>query len=131
MAATTRSPMTNARMSAPLLSSTNFCTSTFCRALCSVSMIASATLAEFGQDHAHALRALEQLDDDRRPADPLDRRQHVLAVAHEGRSRGMPMSCRLRICSERSLSRELAMPAAVLGVNTSICSNCRTTAVPK
>ncbi len=31
----------------------------------------------------------------------------------------------------RSLSRELVIPLAVFGVNTSICSNWRTTAEPK
>ena len=36
---------------------------------------------------------------------------------------GMPMSWRLRIWVARSLSRELAMPLAVFGVYTSICSN--------
>jgi hypothetical protein len=115
IAATTWSPTTNARMSLPLLSFTNRCTSTFCFAVCSVSMIASATLVVVREDHPDALRALQDLDDDRRPADPLDRRQHVLAVAHE-RGLGMPMSCRLRICRLRSLSRLLTMPAAVLGV---------------
>ena len=37
------------------------------------------------QDHADALGALEQLDHDRRAADPLDRRDHVGPVLHEGR----------------------------------------------
>ena len=45
--------------------------------------------------------------------------------------RGMPMSWRDRIWMARSLSRALAMPFAVFGVYTSICSNWRTTAVPK
>jgi hypothetical protein len=40
-----------------------------------------------GQDHADALSSLEQLDHDRRTADPFDRRQHRRALAHEGRSR--------------------------------------------
>jgi hypothetical protein len=44
---------------------------------------------------------------------------------------GMPMRWRLRICSDRSLSRELRMPFEELAQKTSICSNCRTTAVPK
>ena len=44
IAATTRSPTTSARMSRPLLSATNRWISTFCFVLCSVSMIASATL---------------------------------------------------------------------------------------
>jgi hypothetical protein len=61
-------------MSLPLLSLTNRWMSTFCFALCSVSMIASATLLVVREDHADALRALEELDDDRRAADALDRR---------------------------------------------------------
>ena len=32
---------------------------------------------------------------------------------------------------QRSLSRELPIPVELLAVNTSICSNCLTTAVPK
>ena len=36
---------------------------------------------------------------------------------------GIPMAWRLRICVARNLSRELAMPLAVFGVYTSICSN--------
>ncbi len=49
-------------------------------------------LVGVGQDHADALGALEDLDDHRGAADPLDGRQHVLAVPHEGRVRG----CRCR-----------------------------------
>ena len=45
--------------------------------------------------------------------------------------RGMPMSWRDRIWIARNLSRELAIPLAVFGVYTSICSNWRTTAEPK
>ncbi len=40
-----------------------------------------------GEDHADALCALEQLDDHRRAADPLDRGKHVLLPPHEGRVR--------------------------------------------
>ena len=45
--------------------------------------------------------------------------------------RGMPIPWRLRIWRERSLSREFAMPVEEFAQNTSICSNCRTTAIPK
>ena len=132
IAATTRSPTTNARMSRPLLSATNFWMSTFCLALCSVSMIASATLIDVGEDHADALRALEQLDDDRRAADALDRGQDVRRGRARRPSAGMPMSWRLRICSERSLSREPRdRRARSSSEKTPICSNWRTTAVPK
>ena len=44
---------------------------------------------------------------------------------------GIPMLWRERIWVARSLSREFVMPFAVFGVYTSICSNWRTTAVPK
>src|SRR6218665_2816998 len=44
---------------------------------------------------------------------------------------GIAILCGERICLARTLSRELAIPFAVFGVYTSICSNCRTTAVPK
>ena len=44
---------------------------------------------------------------------------------------GMPMSWRLRFCIDRSLSRLTLMAVAVLRQNTPICSNWRTTAVPK
>ena len=44
---------------------------------------------------------------------------------------GIPKWWRLRICRLRSLSRELTMPVDELAQNTSICSNWRTTAVPK
>ena len=46
MAATTRSPTTIARTSRPLLSATNFCSSTLCSVLWNVSMIASAIFCE-------------------------------------------------------------------------------------
>jgi hypothetical protein len=39
------------------------------------------------EQYADALGALDQLDHHRRAADALDRRQHVLLVAHEGRAR--------------------------------------------
>jgi hypothetical protein len=39
------------------------------------------------EDHPDALGALEQLDHDGRAADPVDRREHVLAVADERRLR--------------------------------------------
>ena len=87
MAATTRSPTTSARMSRPRLSVTKLWMSTFCFVLCSVSMIASAILMSGREDDADALRALEQLDDDGRPADALDGGHDVGAVAHERRCR--------------------------------------------
>ena len=43
----------------------------------------------------------------------------------------MPILCLLRICSDRSLSREFMIPMDEFALNTSICSNCLTTAVPK
>lgn len=72
-------------------------------------------LGGFGEDDADALGALEDLDDDGRA--PM----RLIAGRTSFRSRtkvvwGMPMSWRERIWRERSLSRELEMPAAVLGV---------------
>ena len=67
------------------------------------------------EDDADALRALEQLDDDGRAADPLDRRAHVGAVAHERRRRHADVVAREDLVA-RSLSRAFEMPFAVFGV---------------
>ena len=67
------------------------------------------------EDDADALRALEQLDDDRRAADTLDRRHARRRGCARTSSAGIPMLWRERICVARSLSRALVMPFAVFG----------------
>ncbi len=68
-------------MSRPLLSATNFCTSTFCRVLLQRLDDRLGDFDRVGQNHADALRPFQQFDDHRRTAHPLDGRQHVLLVA--------------------------------------------------
>ena len=88
-------------------------------------------LGGVGQDHADTLGALEQLDDHRRAAELLDRRQVRRCASARKRSAECRSLCRLRTWIERNLSRETAIACDELSVNTPICSNCRTTAVPK
>ena len=116
-------------MSRPLLSAMNCCTRTFWRVLCNVSRIASATFLFGARITPMPCVPSSSLITTGCAADPLDGGQHVVAAVTNVVA-GILMSWRDRIWKARSLSRELVMPFAVFGVYTSICSNCRTTAVP-
>ena len=109
-------------MSRPLLSAMNCWIRTFCLLLCRVSMIASATLLSGARMTPMPCVPSSNLMTTGAPptrsmAGSTSLRSRTKAVA------GIPMSWRDRIWIARSLSRELVMPVAVFGVNTSICSN--------
>ena len=115
IAATTRSPTTRARMSRPLLSLTKRWISTFCLVLWRVSMIASATLRSGARITPMPCVPSSSLITTGAPP------TRSIAGITSARSRtnvvgGITTSWRERICEARSLSRELLMPAAVLGV---------------
>ena len=117
-------------MSRPRLSEMNFWISTFCLVECSVSMIASATFtwgARITPIPCVPSRSLMTTGapPTRSMAGRTSARLRTKAVG------GIAMLCRERIWFARNLSRALEMPFAVFGVYTSICSNWRTTAVPK
>ena len=103
-------------MSRPRLSVTKLWISTFCFVRVQRLDDRLGDLDLRREDDADALRALEQLDDDRRAADALDRRHARRRGCARTSWRGMPMLCRDRICVARSLSREFEMPFAVFGV---------------
>ena len=116
-------------MSRPLLSATKRWINTFCLVDCSVSMTASATLLSGARMTPIPWVPSSSLITTGAPptrsiAGSTSLRLRTKVVA------GMPMLCRDRIWIDLSLSREFAMPLAVLGVYTSICSNWRTTASP-
>ncbi len=102
-------------MSRPLLSLTKLWISTFCRVLCRVSMIASATPWSGARITPMPWVPSRSLITTGAPP------TRWMAGRTSARSRtnvvgGMPMWCRARIWVARSLSRELAMPFAVFGV---------------
>ena len=102
-------------MSRPLLSLTNRWISTFCRVLCRVSMIASATLIVGARITPMPWVPSSSLITTGAPP------TRSIAGITSARSRtnvvaGIATPCRDRICVARSLSRELLMPPAVLGV---------------
>ena len=102
-------------MSRPRLSVTKLWISTFCFVDCSVSMIASATLTSGARMTPMPWVPSSSLMTTGAPptrsiAGRTSARLRTNAVA------GMPMLCRDRIWVARSLSREFAMPFAVLGV---------------
>ena len=117
IAATTRSPTTRARMSRPRLSLTKCWMSTFCFVAVQRLDDRLGDLHLGREDDADALRALEQLDDDRRPADALDRRD----ARRRGCARTSSPAC--RCCGGRGS----ASPAACRGRSRcrSRCSACR------
>ena len=82
------------------------------------------------EDYAGSLRALDQLDDDRRAAHLLHRAANAASIAHECRGRKAHLVSSSRFGAARSLSREVPMACAEFSANTPICSSCRTTAVP-
>ena len=117
-------------MSRPRLSLTKCWMSTFCLVDCRVSMIASAIFTSGARMTPMPWVPSSSLMTTGAPptrsiAGRTSARLRTKVVA------GIPMLCRDRICVARSLSRAFEMPFAVLGVYTSICSNWRTTAVPK
>ena len=73
-----RPPITSARTSLPPASRTNSCTRMLTLAALKASMMEMADAVGLGQDHAHALRAFQQLDDD---GCATDLRDHVLGLA--------------------------------------------------
>jgi len=98
-----------------LLSATKRWTSTFCRVLCKVSMIASATLSSGARITPIPCVPSRSLMTTGAPP------TRSIAGITSARSRtkvvgGIPMLWRERICVARNLSRELAMPLAVFGV---------------
>ena len=102
-------------MSRPLLSLTKRWISTFCFVLCSVSMIASATLMVGARITPMPCVPSSSLITTGAPP------TRSIAGITSARSRtnvvgGIPMLWRERIWVARSLSRELLIPAAVLGV---------------
>ena len=102
-------------MSRPLLSLTKRWMSTFCFVLCSVSMIASATLSSGARMTPMPWVPSSSLMTTGAPP------TRSIAGITSARSRtnvvaGMPMPWRDRIWVARSLSRELAIPLEVLGV---------------
>ena len=115
IAATTRSPRTKARMSRPLLSAMKRWIRTCCRVLCRVSITASATLVSGARITPMPWVPSSSLMTTGAPP------TRSIAGSTSARSRtkvvaGMPTSWRDRIWIERSLSREFAIPAAVVGV---------------
>ena len=87
-------------------------------------------LLGLGEHDADALRALDELDDERRAADDVCTRPSMSFVECAKPVTGSPMPARARSCSERSLSRERVMACELFSVSTFIISNWRTTAVP-
>ena len=109
-------------MSRPLLSAMNSWIKTFWLVLWSVSMMASATLRSGSRISPIPWVPSNNLMTTGAPptrsiAGNTSCRLRTNAVF------GIPMSWRDRIWIARSLSREFVIPLAVIGVDTSICSN--------
>ena len=98
--------------------------------LCSVSMIASATLTLSARmTPTPCVPSSSLMMTGAPPTRSMAGRTSFLSRTNV--VFGIPMWWRLRYCIERSLSRDVPMPLDEFAQNTPICSACRTTAVPK